>query len=139
MNRLNLCPSTLEEGYDTYSPSAIRFLFDGRKISHIFAGVSPEDESGEGDKAIKNAGRISLSGVQSKFSVVAGDDGRLRYSNENEQGTFILEPRPTGYHIINKDYCNANEHVTMQIASQAYGIETAYKTSYTYRCKMLTF
>lgn len=47
MNRLNLCPSTLEEEYDTYSPSAIRSLFDGRKISHIFAGVSPEDESGE--------------------------------------------------------------------------------------------
>mgnify|MGYP002521337693 FL=1 len=125
MNKLNICPSTLEEGYATYSPSAIRSLFDGRKISHIFAGASPEDESGEGDIAIKNAGRISLSGVQTKFSVVAGDDGRLRYSNENEQGTFILKPRPTGYHIINKDYCNANEHVTMQIASQAYGIETA--------------
>lgn len=36
-----------------------------------------------------------------------------------------LKPRPNGYHILNKDYCAANEHLTMQIASQVFGIETA--------------
>ena len=53
------------------------------------------------------------------------DHDKLRYIREGEQGTFILKPRPTGYQIINKDFCAANEHVTMQIASQVYGIETA--------------
>ena len=53
------------------------------------------------------------------------DDDKLRYIREGEQGTFILKPRPTAYQIINKDFCVANEHVTMQIASQVYGIETA--------------
>ena len=37
----------------------------------------------------------------------------------------LLKPKPTSYHIINRDYCAINEHVTMQIASQVYGIETA--------------
>ena len=39
MNKLNICPSTLEEGYDTYSPSAIRSLFDGRKILPLFSAT----------------------------------------------------------------------------------------------------
>lgn len=123
MNRLEVCPSTLKEGFDTYSPSAAKALFGGRKVSHIFFGPDPCDESeGEG---VRNIGRISLSGAQPKLSVVLSDDGRLRYSRDNEQGTFILKPRPTGYHIINKDWCSADEHVTMQIASQVYRIETA--------------
>ena len=49
----------------------------------------------------------------------------LRYAREDERGTYILKPRPNGYHILNKEYCAANEHLTMQIASQVYGIETA--------------
>lgn len=70
-------------------------------------------------------GRISLSGAQPKFSVVIDVFDTLRYTREREQGLFILKPRPTSYHIINREYCAANEHVTMQIASQVYGIETA--------------
>ncbi len=125
MEELGRCPSTLQDGFNTYSPAALKSLFDGRTVSHIFSGHSPEDETSGGSDALKNIGRISLSGVQPKFSILIGNGNRLRYAEENEQGRYILKPRPTGYHIINRDYCNANEHVTMQIASQAYGIETA--------------
>lgn len=125
MEELVRCPSTLQDGFNTYSPAALKSLFDGRAVSHIFSGHSPEDETSGGSDALKNIGRISLSGAQPKFSILIGNDNRLRYAEENEQGRYILKPRPTGYHIINRDYCNANEHVTMQIASQAYGIETA--------------
>lgn len=125
MEVLSRCPSTLLYGFNTYSPAALKSLFNGRTVSHIFSDHSPEDETKGGSEALKNIGRISLSGVQPKFSILIGDDNRLRYSRENEQGTFILKPRPTGYHIINRDFCCANEHVTMQIASQVYGIETA--------------
>ena len=77
-------------------------------------------------RKIRNVGRISLSGVQPKFAVVVDTENLyLRYAREGEQGTYILKPRPNGYHILNKEYCAANEHLTMQIASQAYGIETA--------------
>lgn len=124
MIELTVCPSTLQEGYTTYSPSARRVLFGGKEVSPIFAGPSPEAETEESYEALRSLARISLSGAQSKFAVVADGD-RLRYAHEGEQGTFILKPRPTAYQIINKDFCAANEHVTMQIASQVYGIETA--------------
>ena len=40
MKELNICPSTLQEGYDTYSPVARRLLFNGRAVSSflIFMG-----------------------------------------------------------------------------------------------------
>lgn len=124
MKELTICPSTLREGYDTYSPDALKTLFDGHAVSHIFSEPSPDTETEDANEAVKSIGRISLSGAQPKFSIVV-DNGKLRYTREEEQGTFILKPRPTGYQIINKDFCAANEHVTMQIASQVYGIETA--------------
>lgn len=125
MKTLNICPSTLKDGFNTYSPVAVKALFDGVQVSHIFPGLSPEDEAGRSSEPVRNIGRISLSGAQPKFSVIIGEDNKLRYTRDGEQGTYILKPRPTGYQIINKDYCAANEHVTMQIAAQVYGIETA--------------
>ena len=124
MKDLTVCPSILQEGYDTYSPVARRTLFDGHAVSHIFSEASPDTGTVEANEAVKSVGRISLSGAQPKFSIVVDDD-KLRYIREGEQGTFILKPRPTAYQIINKDFFVANEHVTMQIASQVYGIETA--------------
>ena len=124
MKDLIVCPSTLQEGYDTYSPAARRALFDGHAVSHMFSEPSPDTETVEANEAVKSIGRISLSGAQPKFSIIIDDD-KLRYIREGEQGTFILKPRPTAYQIINRDFCVANEHVTMQIASQVYGIETA--------------
>ena len=124
MKDLTVCPSILQEGYNTYSPIARKTLFDGHAVSHIFSEASPDTGTVEANEAVKSVGRISLSGAQPKFSIVVDDD-KLRYIREGEQGTFILKPRPTAYQIINKDFCVANEHVTMQIASQVYGIETA--------------
>ena len=105
MRPLTVCPSTLAPGFSTFCPLARRLLFDGKTVSHI--------------------GRISLSGVQPKFSAVVGEDLRLRYTRENERGHFILKPQPSSYHIINREFCAANENLTMQLASQVYRIETA--------------
>lgn len=69
-----------------------------------------------------NSKRISVSGVQIKYSLVA-DDGILRLTKEGEQGEFILKPVPNN--LRNKEFCPANEHLTMQIAAQVYGIPTA--------------
>lgn len=125
MIEIAVCPSTLVPGYETYSPSARRALFDGRAVSHIFSEPSPATDTPETRDAVRTIGRISLSGVQSKFSAITDDDNRLRYTRYGEQGVYILKPRPTGYQIMNKEFCAANEHITMQIASQVYGIETA--------------
>ena len=57
-----------------------------------------------------------------RYSLVA-DDGILRLTKEGEQGEFILKPVPNN--LRNKEFCPANEHLTMQIAAQVYGIPTA--------------
>ena len=126
MKEIHVCPSTLAEGYETYSSAARKILFDGKVVSHYIDAPSPSEDSAEAKEAIRNVGRISLSGVQPKFAVVLDiDSAYLRYAREDERGIYILKPCPNGYHILNKEYCAANEHLTMQIASQVYGIETA--------------
>ncbi len=122
---IHTCPSLLIEGYTSYSPAAAEQLFDGRVVNHILSYDSPASKRADGVDVVKNVGRLSLSGAQPKFGLVVGDDAQLRYAREDEQSTYILKPRPTGYQIINHDYCAANENLTMQMASQVYGIETA--------------
>lgn len=125
MIQLHVCPSTLAEGFDTYSPSARKLLFDGNKVNHYMDMLSPDTDDIQIKETLSNVGRISLSGAQPKFSVLVGEDRKLRYTKEGEQGTYILKPRPSAYQILNKDNCAANEHLTMQIAEQVYKIETA--------------
>ncbi|MBD5209971.1 MAG: HipA domain-containing protein [Bacteroidales bacterium] len=122
---INVCPALLTEGHTSYSPPALKRLFDGRAVSHILSFDPPSSANTGSKEAVSNAGRLSLSGAQPKFGLVLGDNNLLRYSQSGEQSTYILKPRPTGYQIINHDYCAANEHLTMQMASQVYGIETA--------------
>ena len=122
---INYCPSLLKEGYKSYSPAALRLLFGGKYVSHVlpFQSITADDSATQ--DALRNAGRLSLSGAQPKFGLVLGVDNRLHYSQQGEQSTYIMKPKPTGYHLMNHDYCAANENVTMQLASQVYGIETA--------------
>ena len=125
MEKLNLCPSTLKEGFTTYSPAACKQLFDGRAVSHILDFDSPNNDGADKEAYLKNVGRISLSGVQPKVSLVVNGDGKLVKPAKNERGTFILKPAPSSYALRNRKYCPANEHLTMQLASQVYRIETA--------------
>lgn len=121
---LTCCPSLLTEGHTSFSPAALKSLFDGIKVSHILPFLSPSSNHSDATEALKNVGRLSLSGAQAKFGLVL-DNSALRYATSKEQSTYILKPRPTGYQLINHDNCAANEHITMQLASQVYGITTA--------------
>ena len=126
MRPITVCPSTLAPGFSTFCPLAKRLLFDGKAVSHIFPETSPKDlDAGRLQDTVQHIGRISLSGVQPKFSAIVGEDLRLRYTRDNERGHFILKPQPSSYHIINREFCAANENLTMQLASQVYRIETA--------------
>lgn len=64
--KLTHCPSTLVEGYETYSPVAQRNLFAGKKVSHILPYDSPEKNEEDNEKFIENIEHISISGVQDK-------------------------------------------------------------------------
>ena len=124
MEELKFCPSTLKEGYNTYSPEACRKLFGGKQVSHILDFDSPNNDSADSTDYAEHIGRISLSGVQPKGSLVLRD-GSLRKPKEGERGEYILKPAPVSYALLERKYCPANEHLTMQMAAQAYGIETA--------------
>jgi serine/threonine-protein kinase HipA len=122
LNEIKYCPGTLAEGYTTYSRACLSKVFKGRKVNHILPYDSPASNS-EMDKLFDdNRKRMSISGVQEKFSVLL-DKNKLRLINEGEQGEYILKPIPgTGKR---PECMPANEHLTMQIAKQAYGIEAA--------------
>lgn len=124
MEELRLCPSTLKEGFRTYSPEACRKLFGGKQVSHILDIDSPDNENSGFAEYATHIGRISLSGVQPKGSLVL-KDGKLSKPDEGERGLYILKPAPASYTLLERKYCPANEHLTMQMASQVYGIETA--------------
>ena len=125
MIKLCVCPSTLQSGFDTYSPMARKILFDGRPVSHILDFCSPSNDDADNEAYLKNVGRISLSGVQPKASLVVSSNNRLVRPSDEERGTYILKPAPTSYALLDRKYCPANEHLTMQLASQVYHIETA--------------
>ena len=125
MIEINVCPSTLQEGFATYSPAARKLLFDGQEVSHVLDFDSPNNDSADNEAYLKNVGRISLSGVQPKASLVVNGEGRLVKPAEDERGTYILKPAPSSYALLDRKYCPANEHLTMQLASQVYHIETA--------------
>lgn len=67
MKELTICPSTLQNGFDTYSPNARKTLFDGNAVSHIFSEASPDTETEDANEAVKSVGRISLSGANLNF------------------------------------------------------------------------
>ena len=60
MKTLNICPSTLKDGFSTYSPVAVKALFDGVQVPHIFPGLSPEDEAARSSEPIKNIGTYTV-------------------------------------------------------------------------------
>jgi len=115
------CPGTLAVGYNTYSPTALRRMFDNKKVSHLL-DFSNDNESRT--LIDENIGRISISGVQEKMSAVV-EKRKIILTPEGVQGRYILKPAPDDKRLNNRKQMPANEHLTMQIARQVYGIATA--------------
>ncbi|MGN1173206.1 MAG: HipA domain-containing protein [Muribaculaceae bacterium] len=122
MMRNNICPSTLSEGYSSYSPKGIKALYDGIRVSPL---LDFEIDEYRLTKDVLDAmHRMSVSGVQEKFPAII-ENGKIRLTKEDERSTHILKPAPWNNSLQNRKQLPANEHLTMQIASQIYGIKTA--------------
>ena len=119
---IKYCPGLLTEGYHAYSPAFLRRMFDGKKLSYILGYDSPQHSEEDAAQFMENRKRISISGVQEKMSL-ALHKNELRLTEEGEKGTYILKPIPGDLKKVNQ--VPANEHITMQIAAQVYGIYTA--------------
>ena len=91
-------------------------------MNHILPYDSPTSNSETEQLFDENRKRMSISGMQEKFSVLLVKN-KLRLIKEGEQGEYILKPVPSAGK--RPECMPANEHLTMQIAKQAYGIETA--------------
>lgn len=122
LSEIQYCPGTLAKGFHTFSRTCLNRVFHGKKVNHVLPYASPASNSETDDLFEENRKRISISGVQEKFSVLLKKN-KLRLINEGERSTYILKPIPS----IGKksDQMPSNEHLTMQIARQIYGIETA--------------
>mgnify|MGYP001187735839 CR=1 FL=1 len=122
LEKLKYCPGTLAEGFSSYSSSCLRNLFNGKKVNHVLPYEQPQQSEEVAELFMENRKRISISGVQEKLSFLL-DKNELRLTREGEQGTYILKPIPRDLKKV--DQVPANEHLTMQIAKQVYGLNTA--------------
>jgi serine/threonine-protein kinase HipA len=116
------CPSTLKTGFASYSPAALRKLFQNKKVSHILPFASPENDEKVKEAFLENRKRLSISGVQVKLSLKL-DKNKLRLTTEGERGHYILKPIPVD--LLKVEQLPANEHLTMQIAEQVFNLNTA--------------
>ncbi|PWT74938.1 MAG: phosphatidylinositol kinase [Bacteroidetes bacterium] len=120
---IKYCPSTLQPGFNTYSPPAKLILFGNRTktVSHILPfgppGKNPEMTREYNEKRKT----ISISGAQEKYSLA---QIRNELKLTSERGSHILKPVPPERSERIEDM-PANEHVTMQIARQIFKIKTA--------------
>lgn len=119
---ITYCPGTLAKGFNTYSRTCLKRVFHGKTVNHVLPYDSPSSNSETDELFELNRKRMSISGVQEKFSVLL-EKNKLRLINEGERGTYILKPIPGAGKKSHQ--MPANEHLTMQIARQIYGIETA--------------
>ena len=119
---INYCPGTLAPGFITYSRACLKRVFDGHQVNHLLPYDSPALDIVSENSILKVKTHASISGVQVKFSVLM-EKNKLRLASEGEKGTYILKPIPRNEK--NADQMPANEHLTMQIARQIFGIETA--------------
>lgn len=122
VHKIKVCPGTLSEGFSTYSPGCLRRLFTGRKVSHLLSYDTPAHDENVAREFMDNRKRISISGVQEKLSFLL-EKNELRLTRQGEQGTYILKPIPRDVRYT--DQVPANEHLTMQIARQVFGINIA--------------
>ncbi len=115
--KITNCPGCLRSGYETYCNSCKQMLFNNEKVSHILNFTRPEFNKIKREKS----GSLSISGIQIKHSVKLINKELVL---SEEKGEYILKPIPTGSYE-NLGQVPANEHLTMQIASQIYNLNVA--------------
>lgn len=114
------CYGCYKEGMEGYCPRCRKALFDGKKVKHFLNFDTPKADNLPGYQ--EKTKRLSISGVQLKYSLrLEGKELVLTETN----GQYILKPIPPSNQIIRPDQAPENEHLTMRIASDIFGIKTA--------------
>lgn len=114
------CFGCYKDNVEGYCLNCRKKLFDGAKVPHVLSFDAPK---GDNIRLYQEkTKRLSISGVQLKYSLrLEGKEIRLT----EKEGQYILKPIPPSTLIVDPDQAPENEHLTMQIASQVFGIKTA--------------
>lgn len=115
-----MCLGCYKEFDGGYCGPCRQKLFDGRKVSAVLPFETPKDENLK-DYQSKTR-KLSISGVQLKYSLRL-EKNELVLTEAN--GEYILKPIPPTIQIQRNDQAPENEHLTMQLAAQVFGIDTA--------------
>lgn len=124
--KLRYCPCSLvplKEGQNGYTTASLKKLFGGQKVSP-FCELSLDASAFPTE--FQPTKRLSISGMQFKQSLVL-EGKKLRLIREGEHGQYILKPivAENRFNMDAYDQMPANEHLTMQLAEQVFGILTA--------------
>lgn len=115
-----MCPGCYKKNGAGYCPDCRKLLFDGAKVSSVLTFESPKP--GNLPQFQEKTRRLSISGVQLKYSLAL--EGKELILTERG-GQYLLKPIPPTTLIDEPAQAPENEHLTMQIASQIFGIPTA--------------
>lgn len=117
MTGYGVCHSCLRASGQSFCRSCRKLLFRGRSISHVLDFTRADFSH----QKTNSGGRLSISGVQIKHLLTLSKS-RLLLSDSG--GEYILKPSGAGAFLF-PDALAANEHLTMQIASQVFGVAAA--------------
>lgn len=113
----------MQPEFSSYSPKAARNLFGGAHVSP-FLDFSFDELNKEQNLNSSLVGTISISGVQEKYPAII-EAGKIKLAPPSARSTHILKPIPWNKSLRDRQQIPANEHLTMQIACQVYGINVA--------------
>jgi len=120
------CNGCLKEGVKGFCSACERKLFDRSKVP-VVLNFNWEDIK---DKLIGHPQMFSVSGMQPK-GFIGRDKNKLLTQNRDLESMYIIKPPLDSYRTRHAD-SPANEHLTMTIAEEEFGISTA-------RCAYMNF
>jgi len=116
-----ICNGCYKASADDYCMVCRKRMFDGKKVPKTLSFDAPKDSNLASYQ--EQTKRLSISGVQLKYSLRL--EGKELVMTE-KGGHYILKPIPPTVYLKETSQAPGNEHLTMQIAEQAFRIKTAY-------------
>lgn len=118
------CYRTLRGTKLRFCAACAKRLFDGQTVSPVLPFAAVDLPSALREDLIQAIKRISISGVQFKISMRL-ESSALTLSAERGTHEYLLKPPPRSFRINKVETAPANEHFTMQLARQVFGLRVA--------------